>query len=172
MVGTPDWSPDVTWMAIGKALTAWEEMEEGFGRIYCAFKGTSNMGMLKKYADEANIFKDRMDLIERSAEAYFTRKPDQNLEGEIAKMVKRARLMSKTRHRIAHGVVYPMVMNDRLPLRGTSFALHPTWYALERLSKPDNFYVWGSKEIAKETDKFIVLSRWTRDYAARLLALP
>jgi hypothetical protein len=98
--------PNKLYIAVGRAIHAWESMEESFARLYAAMKGLPERpDALSDYGTENNRFGKRADALQEAADAYFISAPDQYREAELTKLITDARDMSIKRHRIAHGHV-------------------------------------------------------------------
>ena len=171
---TPDDDPTATYAAVGMALTAWEHLEQTFAAVYCTLKGSlADLNVMRAYMNAGPIFDTRMSVLQGAANAYFVRKPDQQLEGDLGALIVDARLLSKERHRIAHGVVVPRaIMWTPDGEFGSEFRLVPPWYAMEKLAKPDEFYRYGSAEIHLLAKQFLALRERVSEFDQRLQASP
>ena len=95
---------NVLYIAVGRAIHAWEGMEESLARIFAKMTGLpENPYALSDYGSENRRFVDRISAIKQAAHAYFIRNPDQALEGELDSILTAAIDLSIKRHRIAHG---------------------------------------------------------------------
>jgi hypothetical protein len=98
--------PNVLYIAVGKAIHAWENMEYALARTFAAFNNLSeDPKELVAYGSEYGMFNQRIKALERAAEVYFICHSDQNLEGDFASLLEDATNLAIRRHRIAHGHV-------------------------------------------------------------------
>lgn len=98
--------PNQLYIAVGRAIHAWENMESALARLYAKMAGLpEDPGALAEYGSENRRFIDRFDALTKAAEAYFLSSPDQHREGEMSTLLNEARGLSIKRHRIAHGMV-------------------------------------------------------------------
>ena len=96
--------PNQLYIAVGRAIHAWEGMEEAFAFLYLVLKGQpENIQALPDYGEENRRFTDRMSALTVAAEEYFVWLPDQNREAEMEDLITTARDLSIKRHRVAHG---------------------------------------------------------------------
>jgi hypothetical protein len=104
-----DPSEDALYQWLGRALCAWEEYEVYLARLFAAL---SDLPMdaentYKLYIDGNLNFSGRIQKIERAAEKFFKRFPNQDDEGEFAAVLARSRGFADRRNDIAHSVVVP-----------------------------------------------------------------
>jgi hypothetical protein len=107
--GHGDKFPNTTYEAVGRALSAWEELEVNLSHLFGVFSGKDPLST-ETYASygEERIFVQRADMLERLASSYFIIKPNQNLEGDFCHLICDTRCFSARRNDIAHGVVRPI----------------------------------------------------------------
>jgi hypothetical protein len=125
--------PNLLYAAVGRAIHAWEGMEEAFARLFALFMNLpENPYALADYGSENRRFVDRMGALKSAGESYFIRKPNQTHEGELHALIEAASDLSIKRHRIAHGHI-SMWAHARLPeTKGTheiTAAFHFRWAA-------------------------------------------
>jgi hypothetical protein len=98
--------PNQLYNAVGRAIDAWENMEEALARLYAKIAGLPEQpNALSYYGAENRKFIERYEALKSAAEAYFVRCPDQEREGTMYRLLEDARDLSIKRHRIAHGHV-------------------------------------------------------------------
>jgi hypothetical protein len=133
--------PNELYIAVGRAIHAWENMEEAFARLYAKFMGLPERpDALVDYGAENRRFVDRMAALKAAGDSYFIRKPNQEKEGQLQELIKTARDLSIKRHRVAHGHI-TTAGQFRLPDTKGPFEITPTfhyrwgapWYSLETL---------------------------------------
>src|SRR5690348_13363128 len=96
--------PNKLYIAVGRAIHAWESMEEAFARLYATMTGLPERpDALSDYGTENKRFGQRADALLEAANAYFVRSPNQEREGLLVQLIKDARDLAIKRHRIAHG---------------------------------------------------------------------
>jgi hypothetical protein len=98
------------YLAMGQALSAWEEYEIDLSWLYAALADLPLHSTVayQSYVDKADNFKQRAIKLEKAAEQYFRRNPSQTDEAEFAEILRSARGWATRRNDIAHGVVRPM----------------------------------------------------------------
>ncbi|WP_214471062.1 hypothetical protein [Mesorhizobium sp. dw_380] len=96
--------PNLLYNAVGRAIHAWEAMEEAFARLFAAFTGLPEQpDALMEYGSDNRRFVDRMAAIRAAGERYFCLKPSQENEAILQDLLTAAADLSIKRHRIAHG---------------------------------------------------------------------
>jgi hypothetical protein len=143
----PDYDPDVTFNAVGRAISAWETLEAHLSYLYSIFIGKPMLiDALEAYGRENKIFEQRIRGLCGTAEAYFMKQPSQDREGEVDAIISEARRLSIYRHQIAHGIITAIMVaevanNDQevedLFQRGPKFCycVVPPWYGAIHLTK-------------------------------------
>jgi hypothetical protein len=101
-----DPSADLTFAAVGRAMSEWEELELYLARLYAKFLGIPPIKAIAipEYRDVAN-FHSRATAIQKAATKYFVSHPNQDREGEFAQVLEDIRQLAARRNDIAHGVV-------------------------------------------------------------------
>jgi hypothetical protein len=96
--------PNLLYMAVGRAIHAWESMEEALAQLYLKFKSIPfNPAELAAYGKEHRRFADRKDALEQASREFFVGSPDQETEGQFRFIVAELDELAIERHRIAHG---------------------------------------------------------------------
>lgn len=97
-----------TYAAVGRALSAWEEMELSLARIYAGLIGAPPATAIDRPEyRRASAFAERARVIEQAGASFFAKAPDQDEEGDFGAIMRESRALSGTRNHIAHGVVRP-----------------------------------------------------------------
>jgi hypothetical protein len=101
-----DTSADLTFAAVGRAMSEWEELERYLARLYSKFLKIPPIRAIAvpEYRNAA-IFRVRADVIEKAAERYFVAHPAQDREAGFTQLMTEIRQLSNRRNDIAHGVV-------------------------------------------------------------------
>jgi hypothetical protein len=121
-------SSRILYESIGRALSTWEELECFLASLYAALcgKDRAETEANNKYG-KMNNFKDRLGELNRAGCRYFVNRPNQNLEGEFATIIKFTKGYSARRNDVAHGIVR-MIHMTRDPSAGMlSFRGPPQW---------------------------------------------
>jgi len=101
-----DVDANLTYAAVGRAMSEWEELELYLARLYAAFTGVTPLKAISTSAyRNAAIFRERARVIEEVAKAYFIKHPNQEIEAEFSNLICEIREFSARRNDIAHGVV-------------------------------------------------------------------
>jgi len=168
---TPDKDPVATYAAVGFALSEWEKLEQALADIYAAVRGKPNdLEFMLLYANAGRTFTGRMCELESAASAHFVSSPSQEMEGSLGQVIADIRGLSNKRHRAAHGVVMPRVMEwSPDGEKGADFRLVPPFYAMHQLSKPEVMFYYGSAEIHAFGLEFRQLAEKVRAYRDKLI---
>src|SRR5665213_3539095 len=103
--GRGDKTPNLTYEAVGRALSAWEDLEVSLSYLFGIFSDKPPL-LLETYAEygKPTIFVLRADALEKSAERYFVGQPNQHRESAFSDLVCDIRHFSSRRNDIEHGV--------------------------------------------------------------------
>ena len=165
-----DTTNDITFRAVGAALSQWEYFESNLSQVFSFLIGSGygNVVAIRAYGSVEN-FRGRATMIERAAEVYFKYTKDEKLQSLIEELLKRANQLSGRRNEIAHGIVNPYfeTENDRSIHKG--FVLYPAYYATRKRKLPDEVpltevtltYIYSSAEIANFGRQFDDLANKT-----------
>ena len=151
-----DETDDATYAAVGRFLSAWEELEESLGILHAKFTGQPSPEAEWRYGN-GRTFADRLFSLAEAASLFFVKTPSQSLEAEWCCLHKQASGFSDRRNEIAHGIVRPIVWLDhtfgppyqRAPESAFQFCLVPPFYTFRKF---DNVsfrpkYAYTSAEI-------------------------
>ncbi|MCW0234750.1 MAG: hypothetical protein OJJ21_14215 [Ferrovibrio sp.] len=155
-----DASQDITFAAVGAALSQWEHLEAWLANIFidvCGFIGEfePNSAVGRAYGTVV-AFTGRVQMIEAAAEVFFAEKGEDDDSKRLRAVIAKARGLSGRRNEIAHGIVQPWG-------RDRGFALVPSWYATRKMTlipKRHGFsdavpsYAYRSVEIYSFRDAF------------------
>jgi hypothetical protein len=148
---------DITFAAVGAALSQWEWFEGNLSLAFSYLLGTGygNMAAIRAYGS-VESFRGRANLIESAAEVYFKNKPNDALHQAIKNLLTlSSNKFSARRNEIAHGIVNPYfkIENDQSVQKG--YVLYPAYYATRKRKLPESgplmdtmpTYVYSSTEI-------------------------
>jgi hypothetical protein len=145
---------DTISIAVGRALTSWEHIEEALADIFAIFVNADMADPEKAPALRAygavSSARGRGDLLQAAAEAYFYHKPDEKLEGDFKEVLRRYRGYSGRRNDVAHGRIG---QDSENPANG--WYLFPGLYNSNKypIGQPPS-YIYGSAEINTFKDGF------------------
>jgi hypothetical protein len=133
--------PNLLYIAVGRAIHAWEQMEEALASLYARFTGLPERpDALVDYGSENRRFQDRLAALRKAGDAYFISHANQDHEGEFERILSLAAELAIKRHRIAHGHI-SMWGEMRLPDQRGYFEITMTllyrwaapWYSIGSL---------------------------------------
>jgi hypothetical protein len=158
-----DSSVRTTHVTRSQALDAWEWLEVCLWVLDGLFAqggsgGTGSYG-------EGTTFVRRIDKLEKEADRYFKKNPDQTKEAEFAILACHLRQFASRRHDIAHGIVQPYLSSDNLNLSVIEFAVLPAFYIITR-KNGDHFpnYAYNEQILWDFCQHFERLGKNTRDF--------
>lgn len=101
-----DATEEVTYAAVGYALTQWERLELNLSHVHARLAGlkTGSRQAVDEYSS-GRIFLDRTERLMGAFCAYSKRSPNQHVEGLVRHLIKEATGASVRRNDIAHGAV-------------------------------------------------------------------
>lgn len=174
-----DADPEKTYAGVGAALSQWEALEFSFSRIYSIFAGEPDGDCMREYGT-GKIFRDRIAILERKAEQFFIKAPNQADEGELNRLVDHAVKYSSRRNDIAHGIVMN-VQNIQffqsamplLDLNNVGYVLVPPWHSL-RQHRPNGepFYALNKVQLDLFAVRFHDLERQVEKFRLHLGGRP
>jgi hypothetical protein len=155
----------VLYESIGRALSTWEELESTLARLYAAFCGKDQYDTEANHAYGTELnFRNRLTELQRSACRYFIKRPHQDLEGDLAWVVRYATGYSRRRNDVAHGVV--RLLHMVLDPRQGFLSAEPGWCLVPPHFREDKFssptlpdYILTSREINRFANAFWPLVR-------------
>jgi hypothetical protein len=104
-----DESEDVTYAAVGRALTHWEQIESELSHLFAIFIDKfSETEAYDLYYKNGRSTMERIATLENAAERYFQKHPSQEIESEFSGISRAATGFASRRHEIAHGIVRPI----------------------------------------------------------------
>ncbi len=176
-----DASADATFMAVGRALSAWEYLEAHLGLIFGFFVGSKHgLEPAQRAYGAIASFTNRIEMLEAAADAYFALSPDEQGEQDLKDLIKDTRHWAANRNAIAHGIVQPYVTPEQKP---DGYALVPSWHATKkrkimRNEVPTPFpvrvqmnYSYTSPEILRFSEVFNLLATRASNYHMRMIRL-
>lgn len=97
----------LTHQGVGMVIDRWEAIELELARLYSVFNADPDGAAVNDYG-RPRIFAERILGLRKTAETYFTRMPDQALEGEFARVTLIAERFADRRNEVAHSFVMPV----------------------------------------------------------------
>jgi hypothetical protein len=154
--GDPD--PQITFAAVGEALSHWEHLEGVVASLFASFVSDHGDNVPAKRAYVAvRTFEGRAEMLRASAEAFFAAFPDKDVQDTYEKFLRSIKEFSPRRNDIAHGVVaefHRKIVSD-LVYVPNYFALYPTIASFKQRSIDGiPSYCTGSAEIIYFSNKF------------------
>lgn len=126
-----------TYEGVGRVISQWESVEFQLSRLYSAFVGDSDGPPIQQYG-VGRIFKERLAILERSAQQWFISQPSQHAEGHFDRIVEQVRGFADRRNEVAHGIVFPVhtvsffMETMKLPSGNEWWALVPPYHLLRK----------------------------------------
>jgi hypothetical protein len=141
-------------------MTRWETLEAHLSFMYSIFERRPLVyAVIENYGRESKIFRDRIGSLRKSAEKYFQSQPNQQAEARVECLIEEANRLSSFRHRIAHGVVIGLTIDDHIEYR-----LVPPTHGVFHLTKNDGYYGYTPAEIDGYATQFADLARQIRQH--------
>lgn len=104
-----DMTESLTYEGVGRVTSQWETYEGELSHLYAIF---SNRYFKPEAYDEyfavGRTARARVQALEDESERFFTKHPDQKLEGDFQSIIAAAAGYAERRHEIAHGIVRPI----------------------------------------------------------------
>lgn len=150
-------SEDSLYTSVGRALSRWEVVEGLLSEVFSMLVSPTGALKAAKRAYGGTVaFAARKDMLENAAEAYFEDHPDEALQASLANVMKVMARASPRRNDIAHGVVQPIWITDRMSDNG--FLLVPSYYTSRRRSLAGHpTYRFGTTEIDRFGAQFTAI---------------
>jgi hypothetical protein len=174
-----DDDPNLTYIAVGRAIHSWEGMEQALAYLFLTLSGIhDHPSNLAAYGAKHRKFIDRLSAVKAAAEAYFMKSPDQQIEGTFSGLVAEIEALAIERHRIAHGHI-SIVAEWKLPENVTGkiaitsrakYRWAAPFYSTTQL-RTDPFGI-GSKDIDRLTDEFMRLHNNVHAFTTSLTSPP
>jgi hypothetical protein len=155
-----------TYQAVGLALSMWEMLEMALATLRAVLGAGPGDPIVLNYGSEVGAsFAERADALERAAEAFFCRKPNQGREGDFQSLINRCRRFSQRRNDIAHGIASNVVGT---PTELNGYVLYPTFAAAKRFDDGNPQYLYSSHEIIAFASSFVDLREEVFRFCDRL----
>ena len=125
-----DGKDEITFVAIGRALTAWENFEIEMSDLFAKFLGVRSDPLPASRAYGSVLtFRGRADMVQAAADAYFFTTPEPTIAAEVSEVLKQARGFSARRNEIAHGIVRQIQVPSRVIFnpKGGGFQTMKNW---------------------------------------------
>ena len=129
---------DITFRAIGQALSQWEYFEGNLSLTFSYLLGTGygNLAALRAYGS-VESFRGRANLLEHAAEVYFEFKPNDDLHKLLSGLLKDATSkFSARRNEIAHVIVNQYFVEKGQTTTFKGYVLYPAYYATRKRDLP------------------------------------
>jgi hypothetical protein len=147
---TSDTDENTLYLAVGRALTEWEKVEEQLWVLYRAFLDlTTQPSIMEKGYRSSLQFDQRKTKLEDAAELYFTHHPDSQLRALFEEALTYAERFVSRRNDIAHGMVMSLKENDGR----VTFLLYPPFHSPPaKVTRSNAAYTFNSTII----DRYII----------------
>lgn len=165
--------PNTIYLSVGKALSAWERVEQQLSYLFayfCVGTGSGEESFPAKRAFGSVVtFRGRTDMLHAAAEAYFIPFPNHEMNRRFFDLLNLARKFSPRRNEIAHGYVTSVYlqmdesqnirkMNLADSLRAMRWLLCPPEYATNKntpaLVNGERLMRWKYAYSAREIDYY------------------
>lgn len=171
---------EITYAAVGRAISRWEAVEVGFAYLYALFVvGFLDLNKVREFGAENRIFVGRLAALKHASKPYFQMQPNQMNEGDFDSLCQRAGHLSVIRNNIAHGIVSQVkyfstanTLPSEYPTGNLDlWVLRTPWYASDRNTEIGTSGI-GSAEIISISEPFRFLVIDVNAYIHRLHPLP
>jgi len=137
---------------VGRVIANWESIEAELTHLFAMFIGVLyTEASYDQYYERGKTTQARLAAMEKAAERFFQKTPDEAVEGEFWGLMRRIGGFSERRHEVAHGVVRPMRWRERRVKPGESarqFCLVPRHFQREWLDENRTpRFAYASKEL-------------------------
>jgi hypothetical protein len=162
-----DATNDITFRAVGQALSQWEWFE---GNLSLAFSyligsGYGNVAAIRAYGS-VETFRGRANMIETAAEVYFRYSRNEHLSSAISDLLKLSRQLAGRRNDIAHGIVGEYANVSLGIAVHNGYVLYPAYYATRKRELPETGplsdvkprFIYSSAEIESFGNQFSQLA--------------
>jgi hypothetical protein len=154
---------DITFRAVGRFLSQWEEVETELSHLYANFVGKPHLReAYEEYYDKSKTSVMRIKTLEESASRFFTTRPSQDDEGQFSNITKHVYGFAERRHEIAHGTVrkyrayaWLTEWSDPYEMETDSTCLVPPYYQRNWFGGPFKLpvYVYVASQIDQLTHR-------------------
>jgi hypothetical protein len=132
-----DDTADAVYLAVGKALSAWEDLEHQLARLFVFFvtDGAEQQWAAYRAYGSAVAFRGRLEMLQAAAEAHFTLVlADTEMEPRFKALLREVERYAPRRNEIAHGRVQPIGKpsldpEDLLGWSEIGWCLYPSEYS-------------------------------------------
>jgi hypothetical protein len=133
-----DKDPDAIFVAVGRALTLWEGVEDQLADLFAVLTGNASgkpASPAKRAYGTIAAFRGRQEMVATAAEAFFSNLSPEDadaaiaatVKAEVRSLLKSANDFSARRNEIAHGQVKKVEVSGPL-LSRLGLASDETWY--------------------------------------------
>lgn len=164
-----DATEEITFAAVGLALTRWEGVEISLADLYSVFRAAPfDRLLVSTFGQRHATTTARLAGMEKAALEFFFHYPDQAREHAFNDLLRQVRATSLDRHRIAHGLVDRVTFALREGGAVSGFALVAPWYGQGRLRFSVND-AWSASKIGSVSETFLMLDAAIRKFTGSLL---
>jgi hypothetical protein len=120
----------VTFAAVGRALSKWEELEHAMAQSFISLVGYGRCVEAHRAYGSIMANKGRLDMIEAAQEAFFLiRKSEEHqaIQKKLVDLMYDVKELAKRRNEIAHGIVVIKLGEDLDDYRDASYVLAPSY---------------------------------------------
>jgi hypothetical protein len=167
-----DVDPQITYAAVGEALTAWEGFEESLSAIFTVLDGSpGDLEVYRQYGEDGHRFAVRAELIRKAGDKFFRKNPCQKNEGDLTALLTSAIDAARLRNKIAHGIVIevthcPPTPDGKWQEPFNRFHLSAPWFSTKRLRA--GFPGLGSAAIKSAGTQFRKLEETAEELVRRI----
>lgn len=163
-----DSKPTPIYTAVGMALSSWERVEHDLADMFAIFTGSvrglvNDDPAIRAYGTIIS-YKQRIQVLEAAAKAYFARNKRSGLERSFKILLKKCNGWSDRRNDIAHGIVL------RLP--DYNYRLWPALYNSKKYPLNTNgpVFIYRASQIRSFNTAFRRLGRQSSKFVSKLSA--
>jgi hypothetical protein len=176
-----DPTPDLTYGAVGYALSTWEELEYVLFDLFARLSGRNmaHNDTMVLYS-QGRIFRDRFDTLLRAFGDYFRRYPNQHMEGDFDALAATILCGAEQRNNISHGIVvasifgFPPSAFRSIPREGSWYLIPANYNFRKQILGSSGMamdfqagYIYTSTDIENIADKFFETMKDVRGFMAR-----
>jgi hypothetical protein len=154
----------LTYEGVGRVMSEWEGNEFELARLHSVFLGDPDGDAAISSYGKGRIFQERIRILREAAERYFSRHPNQTMEGNFERLAVAAEGFADRRNEVAHGYVLPMnkmlffmhqigLPVSEVPLYALVPPLHTIRWHKEGLPK----YAYTSSELRTLSERLLLL---------------
>lgn len=120
-----DASDSVTYEAVGRALSKWEDYESVLARFFSSLIGSASFTATMRAYGTVLTYRGHADMVEAAAEAFFLAHRAPRVQADFASFMNRAGQFAARRNEIAHGRVGKFLTPTR---KVDGWCLYPSYF--------------------------------------------